>query len=852
MAETVVGPGSGSGSSTAYPLQGRVAIVTGASRGIGRTVALHLASLGANLVLNYATSSAQADLLAAEISSSPSRAVAFQANVSVAAQVKSLFDQAESAFSAQPHILVNCAGVLDPKYPTLAATAEEDWDNTFSINVKGAFLCSKEAANRLVRCGGGRIICFTSSQVAALRPGYAAYTASKAAVEAMTKILAKELRGTQITANCVAPGPIATDMFFSGKTEEDVKRVVGICPLGRLGQTEDVAPLVGFLATDAAEWINGQISPSSTPPPSLRPSPLQTSLTSQPSIPASSIFLHQMHAEPPSSISLRQTHASTPSQSQQRHLLPLPTAASPPSSSPAMAETGVGSSTAYPLQGRVAIVTGASRGIGRTVALHLASLGANLVLNYATSSAQADLLAAEISSSPSPSRAVAVQANVSVAAQVKSLFDQAESAFSAQPHILVNCAGVLDPKYPTLAATAEEDWDNIFAVNAKGSFLCSKEAANRLVRGGGGRIICFTTSLVAALRPGFAAYTASKAAVEAMTKILAKELKGTQITANCVAPGPIATDMFFAGKTEEDVKRVVDICPLGRLGQTEDLAPLVGFLATDAAEWINGQESESDPDRAPPTLSPGPRRNRNRRLPRHWPHRRPPPRFPGRQPRPQLRHQLRPGRPSRRRDQLLPIPLPRSRLPGQRLCRCPGQIPLRPGRVRLFRPAPYPRQLRRLPRPQVPTLAATSEEDWDNTFAINIKGAFLCSKEAANRLVRGGGGRIICFTSSLVGVLFPGYAAYTASKAAVEAMTKILAKELKGTQITANCVAPGPIATNLFFAGKTEEDVKRVAGICPLGRLGQTEDVAPLVGFLATDSAEWINGQVIRINGGFV
>ncbi|XXG65297.1 hypothetical protein AAC387_Pa05g3036 [Persea americana] len=254
-----------------------------------------------------------------------------------------------------------------------------------------------------------------------------------------------------------------------------------------------------------------------------------------------------------------------------------------------MAETGVGSSTAYPLQGRVAIVTGASRGIGRTVALHLASLGANLVLNYATSSAQADLLAAEISSSPSPSRAVAVQANVSVAAQVKSLFDQAESAFSAQPHILVNCAGVLDPKYPTLAATAEEDWDNIFAVNAKGSFLCSKEAANRLVRGGGGRIICFTTSLVAALRPGFAAYTASKAAVEAMTKILAKELKGTQITANCVAPGPIATDMFFAGKTEEDVKRVVDICPLGRLGQTEDVAPLVGFLATDAAEWINGQ-----------------------------------------------------------------------------------------------------------------------------------------------------------------------------------------------------------------------------------------------------------------------
>ncbi|KAJ8643162.1 hypothetical protein MRB53_004910 [Persea americana] len=187
------------------------------------------------------------------------------------------------------------------------------------------------------------------------------------------------------------------------------------------------------------------------------------------------------------------------------------------------------------------------------------------------------------SSRSSPSRAV------SVAAQIKSLFDQPESAFSTQPHIFVNCAGVLDPKYPNLTATAKDDCDNIFAVNVKRTFLCSKEATNRLVRGEGGRIICFTTSLVAALRLGYVAYMASKAAVEAMMKIRAKELKGTQITANC------ATDMFFAGKTEEDVKRVqrvVDICPLGRLGQTEDVAPLVGFLATDAADWEGGVGEE--------------------------------------------------------------------------------------------------------------------------------------------------------------------------------------------------------------------------------------------------------------------
>ncbi|XP_077247331.1 NADPH-dependent aldehyde reductase-like protein, chloroplastic [Tasmannia lanceolata] len=261
-----------------------------------------------------------------------------------------------------------------------------------------------------------------------------------------------------------------------------------------------------------------------------------------------------------------------------------------------METTLAGSSTTHehkPLQGRVAIVTGASRGIGRTIALHLASLGASVVINYATSSTQADLLAAEInsaSSNPKPPRAITVQANVANAAQVKSLFDHAEKAFGIpQIHILVNCAGVLDSKYPTLAATREEDWDMTFDVNTKGSFLCSREAANRLIHGGGGRIINMSSSMVGGLRPGYATYTASKAAVEAMTRILAKELKGTQITANCVAPGPVATEMFFAGKSDEAVKRVIDESPLSRLGETKDIAPLVGFLATDGGEWVNGQ-----------------------------------------------------------------------------------------------------------------------------------------------------------------------------------------------------------------------------------------------------------------------
>ncbi|GLT64562.1 hypothetical protein SLA2020_370480 [Shorea laevis] len=247
--------------------------------------------------------------------------------------------------------------------------------------------------------------------------------------------------------------------------------------------------------------------------------------------------------------------------------------------------------SALPLKGRVAIVTGSSRGIGREIATHLAELGAKLVINYTSNSALADDVTAEINSrySDDSPRAVSVRADVSDPVQVKFLFDSAERAFGSPIHVLVNSAGIVDSKYPKVADTSVEDFDWIFSVNTRGSFLCCKEAANRLKRGGGGRIILLSTAMVGELKPGFGAYAASKAAVETMVKILAKELKGTAITANCVAPGPIATEMFFSGRTEEMVQKEIDEIPLGRLGETKDVAPFVGFLATDASEWINGQ-----------------------------------------------------------------------------------------------------------------------------------------------------------------------------------------------------------------------------------------------------------------------
>lgn len=250
----------------------------------------------------------------------------------------------------------------------------------------------------------------------------------------------------------------------------------------------------------------------------------------------------------------------------------------------AVAANAAASASAQPLAGRVAIVTGASRGIGRAIAAHLSSLGASLVLGYASRADEAAALAASLP------RAVAVRADVADEAGVRSLFDAAASAFGAPaPHILVSNAGVLDDAYPSVADTTTESFDRTIAVNLRGAFLCLREAARRLPRGGGGRIVAVTSSVVGNLPEGYAAYTASKAAVDALVRTMAKELKGTRITANCVAPGATATEMFFAGKSEEMVRRNVVNNPMQRLGEPGDIAPVVGFLCTDAAEWVNGQ-----------------------------------------------------------------------------------------------------------------------------------------------------------------------------------------------------------------------------------------------------------------------
>lgn len=237
-----------------------------------------------------------------------------------------------------------------------------------------------------------------------------------------------------------------------------------------------------------------------------------------------------------------------------------------------------------PLESKTALVTGASRGIGRAIALRLAADGASVAVNYVGNEEAAAEAVEEIEKNGG--NAVALQGDVRRTEDVRRLFDETEKAFG-KLDILVNNAGVALEKTTPIAETTDEQYDRLFAVNARGTFMPLREAARRIADGG--RIINISTTIIRMALPGYAVYAGSKAAVEMFTRILSKELEGRGITVNAVAPGPVETDLFNTGKTEEVKQRMADMAPLKRLGQPDDIARVVAFLAGDEGGWINGQ-----------------------------------------------------------------------------------------------------------------------------------------------------------------------------------------------------------------------------------------------------------------------
>jgi 3-oxoacyl-[acyl-carrier protein] reductase len=237
-------------------LSGKIAIVTGGSRGIGAAIATRLAADGAAVAVNFAIHEAEANHVVQDIVQAGGKAIAIRADVSKTEDVRLLFNEVAERFEGLD-ILINNAGTTHLRPMPIADATEEIYDSTFAVNTKGTFLCLREAATRMR--SGGRIVNLSSTGVLDAHPGYAIYSAAKSSVEVFTRALCKELKGMNITVNCVAPGATATEQWLKGKSEELLLTIANLSPLKRLGTPEDIAGLVAFLVSPRGEWVNGQV-----------------------------------------------------------------------------------------------------------------------------------------------------------------------------------------------------------------------------------------------------------------------------------------------------------------------------------------------------------------------------------------------------------------------------------------------------------------------------------------------------------------------------------------------------------------------------------------------------------------
>jgi len=235
-------------------LNGKVILITGSSKGIGANIAESVAKEGAKVIVNYSSSPADADLVVSNIISNGGEAIAIKADVSKSDQVATMFDEAIAHFG-RIDVLINNAGIV--VYKLLKDITDDELTKIMEINIRGTFNTLREAATKLA--DGGSIINFSSSTTRLMLPTYSAYVATKGAVEQLTRVFAKEIGSRGINVNAVLPGPTNTELFTKGKSEETIAKMAALNPFNRIGETEDIAKVVVFLASDDAKWMNGQI-----------------------------------------------------------------------------------------------------------------------------------------------------------------------------------------------------------------------------------------------------------------------------------------------------------------------------------------------------------------------------------------------------------------------------------------------------------------------------------------------------------------------------------------------------------------------------------------------------------------
>jgi 3-oxoacyl-[acyl-carrier protein] reductase len=234
-------------------MDGKVVLVTGGSRGIGRAIAGECSRQGATVALNYNRTAAEAEEVVRKIEALGGRAGTFQADVSDLSQVETLFDRVIEAFGGLD-ILVNNAGIMINR--PVAEVSEEEFDRVFGVNVKGLFFCCQQAARKMRH--GGKIINIGTSVTRVMLPSYGTYAMSKGSVEQLTRVLAKELGPQGITVNTISPGPTSTELFHQGKSEAQIDSLAAMSAFGRIGEPEDIGRAVALLCSESGNWISGQ------------------------------------------------------------------------------------------------------------------------------------------------------------------------------------------------------------------------------------------------------------------------------------------------------------------------------------------------------------------------------------------------------------------------------------------------------------------------------------------------------------------------------------------------------------------------------------------------------------------